>query len=197
MDPELLKTFIAGGSASSISDNVMANKLIEFIIMDSVQGDLPEKCPYQYVQLVYDGRNEVEKYLAIGKLKSDKGGHILKFNEDLTSVGFDTNNGMNYFQPAEPVRKLLEACVQNLKGQASYIEDMIVKDYTREVRFGNLNYLEKEFETFLKCREMDMEENNDRPLRDAFPVKFNFKGRLLEYLSDHKGNMANVHVTNN
>lgn len=193
MDPELLKAFIERSGSKSISDNLMAKKLIEFIIEDSVKDALPEKCPYDYVQLVYDKG----EYIALGKLKGDKGGHILKFNEDLSSVGFDTNKGMNYFQPAEPIKELLKACVQNIKSQATYIENLIAKDYTKEVRFGNLDYLEKEFETFVKCKEMDMEEGNDRPLRNAFPVKFDFKGRLLEYLSEHEGNMANVHVTKN
>lgn len=195
LDESLLNDFISGNvNINDIGQNTIAKRLVEYAIMDAMGKKIPDDCPYDHFNIAHN--NNVDDglhYVVLGGLKNDSGGHLLRFSEDCTQVAFDANSKLNKFKPSLELVKYLQACVQRIKAQADVAETVFVDDFTSTIHYGTEEQIEQEFDEFITKKCDSLSRGVRQHIRNAFPFKFNYKGRILQYLIEHDGNMDNIH----
>lgn len=191
MDNDILKKFINCGLMEDTRQNVVAKTLLTDII-SRASGEAVTDSIYESSTAAYD-TNKSLPYLAVGYFEG-KGGHLLVFNESCTEVAFELNtDSLSRFVPSPEVKQLLQACVARIKFQAYAIERHIVDLFTSDLHYGTEDHIEEEFDTHLQEFLKDLDHIASRPVLEAFPLKLDYKGRILSYLIEYEGNMDNIH----
>lgn len=91
---------------------------------------------------------------------------------------------------------MLQQCIAIVDGRAKELETNLACEYLKDVRFGTIVYLEDEFKTFVKNRLDQLSNLRGKDIYKHMPLKFNYKGRLVEYLKEYGANVTNLHIIN-
>ena len=91
---------------------------------------------------------------------------------------------------------MLKQCIAIVDIKTKELEDYIACSYLEEIRFGNIAYLENEFKEFAKSKMESLTEHSGQEIYNHMPFKFNYKGRLKEYLKECGADTTNLHIIN-
>ena len=176
-------------------DNLYKNRLIyrvanAVLLVMMTGGELPEDHEFTGATITYDRDDRSYRMVA----NDDDGGYVIKFRdpEHPVIVVLSANKEYPLKVPMSITVDAVKACKAHFDALTERMEQLLVKEFTSSLHYGNSEYLENEFKEFARDYLEKICTGSAKDTVHSFPFKLNFKSRLLDYLQENGGDINNI-----
>ena len=176
-------------------ENLRRNNLIFRIareaLYNAITGEVMDSNIYENAFVTWDRKRNA--YILVAQEKA--GSIAISFPDAYNATIL--RDGVNDFVVQVLLDKtvaVLKQCMAIVDIKTQELEKFIACSYLEETRFGTVDYLEDEFKEFAKDKMETFTDHSGREVYNHMPFKFNYKGRLKEYLQERGADTTNLHI---
>lgn len=176
-------------------ENLRRNNLIFRIareaLYNAITGEVMDSNIYENAFVTWDRKRNA--YILVAQEKA--GSIAISFPDAYNATIL--RDGVNDFVVQVLLDKTVAAlkqCMAIVDIKTQELEKLIACSYLEETRFGTVDYLEDEFKEFAKDKMETFTDHSGREVYNHMPFKFNYKGRLKEYLQERGADTTNLHI---
>ena len=178
-------------------ENLRRNNLIFRIareaLYNGITGEVMDDGIYDEAFITWDRKRNA--YILVAREKT--GNIAISFPDEYTATILrDGVNDLVVQVLLDKTVAVLKQCIALMDIKTKELEKHIARSYLKETRYGSIDYLEEEFKEFAKDKMETFTDHSGREVYDHMPFKFNYKGRLKEYLQENGADTTNLHIIN-